>query len=148
MMQHSMNKRLAVMTGISFVAMYLLMYAMVDKSENMLPNINTLYMALMMTAAMVMIELVVMGSMYAYKTKMIGLTISAIFLFASVIAIRTQAFVGNEGFLRSMIPHHAAALLMCNEAKPSDPEIQKLCAGIVSSQQAEIYWMKAKLSQP
>jgi uncharacterized protein (DUF305 family) len=47
-----------------------------------------------------------------------------------------------------MIPHHSAAILMCESASIQDPEITKLCEGIVSSQQAEINQMRAKLRQP
>jgi uncharacterized protein (DUF305 family) len=34
---------------------------------------------------------------------------------------------------------------MCNEADITDPEIRRLCDGIVAGQQAEIDWMRAKL---
>ncbi|HEX6641049.1 MAG TPA: DUF305 domain-containing protein, partial [Thermoanaerobaculia bacterium] len=53
--------RLLVMTVISFIAMYVLMYAMVDRFENVYPNFNQFYMAGLMAAAMVAIELIVMG---------------------------------------------------------------------------------------
>jgi uncharacterized protein (DUF305 family) len=46
-----------------------------------------------------------------------------------------------------MIPHHAAAILMCKKAPVRAPEIQQLCGAIVSSQQREIDQMKAKLRQ-
>jgi uncharacterized protein (DUF305 family) len=59
--------------------------------------------------------------------------------------IREQVGIGNDQFLRSMIPHHAGAILMCNESSLSSPEIQKLCAGIISSQQQEIAQMKSLL---
>ena len=45
-----------------------------------------------------------------------------------------------------MIPHHASAILMCEEAPITVAEIQALCKSIRSSQQAEIDQMKAKLS--
>jgi uncharacterized protein (DUF305 family) len=45
-----------------------------------------------------------------------------------------------------MIPHHAGAILMCEEAPIHDAEIQALCRSIISSQQSEIDQMKAKLS--
>ena len=44
-----------------------------------------------------------------------------------------------------MIPHHAGAILMCENANIQDPEIKKLCEEIVASQQREIAQMKAKL---
>ena len=37
--------RLAIMAALSFVAMYALMYAMVDRFANVRPNLNQLYMA-------------------------------------------------------------------------------------------------------
>lgn len=41
---------LAIMTVLMFIAMYVLMYAMADWLENVLSNINQLYMAGLMTA--------------------------------------------------------------------------------------------------
>jgi uncharacterized protein (DUF305 family) len=140
--------RFAVMMAVSFAAMYALMYAMVDVFENVLPNNNQLYMAGLMTAAMAIIELALMGGMYPNKKWNVGiLAISALALAAFWFAIRQQAAVSDRQFLKSMIPHHAGAILMCENAPIRDAEIQRLCAGIVSSQQAEIAQMKAKLQQ-
>ncbi len=47
--------RLAAMTVLSFISMYILMYAMVDQLANVYPNINQFYMAGLMTAPMVII---------------------------------------------------------------------------------------------
>jgi hypothetical protein len=55
---------LLIMTVLSFVSMYVLMYAMVDRLANIYPNFNQLYMAGLMTAPMVLIEMAVMGAMY------------------------------------------------------------------------------------
>jgi len=44
-----------------------------------------------------------------------------------------------------MIPHHAGAILMCRQASLRDPELRDLCARIITSQQAEIEQMRAKL---
>jgi hypothetical protein len=49
--------RLAIMVVLSFLAMYGLMYAMVDRAQNVYANLNQLYMAALMTAAMVILEL-------------------------------------------------------------------------------------------
>lgn len=46
-----------------------------------------------------------------------------------------------------MIPHHAAAILMCQETKIKDPEINALCSKIISSQQQEIDQMKTLLNK-
>ena len=60
--------------------------------------------------------------------------------------IREQTAINDRQFLRSMIPHHAGAILMCQQAPVDDEEIKALCRSIVASQQSEIDIMKAKLA--
>jgi hypothetical protein len=55
---------LAIMTALSFIAMFVLMYAMVDRFANVYTNIKQFYMAGLMAAPMVVIELLVMRAMY------------------------------------------------------------------------------------
>ena len=59
--------------------------------------------------------------------------------------IRAQTAITDRQFLKSMIPHRAGAILMCEHASISDADIRRLCQEIVSGQQAEIEQMKAKL---
>lgn len=63
----------------------------------------------------------------------------------SILSIRRQVGISDKEFLKSMIPHHAAAILMCQQASLQDPEIKELCKNIISTQQSEINLMKAKL---
>jgi uncharacterized protein (DUF305 family) len=136
------------MAILSFAAMYVLMYAMVDRFANVYPNINQAYMAGVMAAPMVIIELFVMRGMYRNTQANIALsTLSALVLGVCFAGIRKQAAVSDEQFIRSMIPHHAGAILMCKEASLRDPELQALCGQIRAGQQAEISQMKAKLAQ-
>ncbi|HLC67075.1 MAG TPA: DUF305 domain-containing protein [Candidatus Nanoarchaeia archaeon] len=146
----SMNSyaRLVGMTLLAFLSMYLLMYAMVDRIANVLPNVNQFYMAALMTAPMVIIELLIMRDMYINKKLnaliLIGSVLVAVIAFG---AIRQQSAVSDEQFLKSMIPHHGAAILMCEQAILEDPDIQDLCSRILASQQAEIDEMKGKLRE-
>jgi uncharacterized protein (DUF305 family) len=134
------------MTALSFAAMYVLMYAMVNSARNVYANLNQFYMAGLMTAAMVVIELAVMGAMYRNRRLNAGIIGAALVALAVFWAFtRRQTAISDEQFLRSMIPHHAGAILMCERAAIRDSEIKQLCQGIVSSQQAEIDQMKAKL---
>ena len=140
--------RLAAMIGLSFVAMYVLMYAMVDVLGNAVPNLNQVYMAGLMTAPMLVLELLLMGHMYANKKLNAGLIVGGVvLLIVCWLGIREQAAIGDRQFLRSMIPHHAGAILMCKEAPLRDAKIKHLCAGIIESQQAEIDQMKAWLAE-
>ena len=147
--EHARNHygRLLVMTILSFIAMYVLMYAMVDSIDNVLHNVNQVYMAGLMAAAMVIIELVVMRGMYRSRAlNALVITLSIAALAGFWLAIRGQGGVGDRQFLRSMIPHHASAILMCSQAGVRDREIQQLCQSIIDSQADEIRQMKAKLA--
>ena len=140
--------RLALMAALSFVAMFVLMYAMVDRLSNVYPSLNQAYMAALMAAPMVAIEIVLMSSMYPSKrTNQLILAGSAFVLLGAFWAIRDQAAIGDDEFLRSMIPHHSGAILMCQQASISDAEIRRLCADIVSSQRQEIETMKQMLER-
>ena len=140
--------RLVVMTGLSFLAMYILMYAMVDSFSNVFSNFNQFYMAGLMAAPMVIIELALMGAMYPNKKwNALIAAASVIALIAFWICIRQQAAISDRQFLKSMIPHHAGAILMCENSSIKDPEIKELCREIVSGQRREIDQMKAKLNE-
>jgi uncharacterized protein (DUF305 family) len=100
-----------------------------------------------MAAPMVLIELLVMRSMYRErKTNILVAAVSTLVFVACFAAIRWQTGVSDTQFVRSMIPHHAGAILMCEQADLRDPELTRLCEGIRAGQQAEIDQMKAKLS--
>lgn len=146
MMSHYL--RFLLMILLSFASMYVLMYAMVNAFANIYPNVNQFYMAGLMTAPMALFEIVLMSSMY--KNKKLNLAIIAVSVIALIgfwFLIREQTAVSDRQFLKSMIPHHAGAILMCEEAAINDPEIKQLCSEIVKSQEEEIQKMKEKLSQ-
>lgn len=136
------------MTVLMFVAMFVLMYAMVDKLDNVFPNLNQFYMAGLMTAPMVLIELALMWSMYKSRTANVAIAVVSVIAFAVFwFGIRQQVAIADEQFLESMIPHHAGAILMCGQAPVEDEEVKSLCQNIVNSQQSEIDQMKAILAR-
>ena len=138
--------RLLLMTVLSFVAMFILMYAMVDRFANVYANFNQVYMAGLMAAPMVLIEMALMRSMYP-NAKLNGVTILATLLVMILcwVFIRQQTAISDNQFVRSMIPHHAGAVLMCEENQLKDPDLVQLCQEIISSQKAEIALMTSKL---
>jgi hypothetical protein len=138
--------RLLLMILLSFISMYVLMYAMVNSFANVYMSVNQVYMAGVMAAPMGAIELALMGGMYDDKRLnrlIVAGSLVALAVFWTL--IRQQTMVADTQFLRSMIPHHAGAILMCEEAPVQDPEVRALCKQIISSQQTEIDQMKAKL---
>ncbi len=131
--------RLLVMTALSFASMYVLMYAMVDCIQNVYPSLNQFYMAALMTAPMIIFEMILMRSMYPNRKANLGVILtSALVLAASFLLIRNQVGISGREFLRSVIPHHSGALLMCRQADLADPELKQLCKTITAGQQAEI----------
>jgi uncharacterized protein (DUF305 family) len=140
---HAPYRMLALNLGASFVVMYLVMFAMIDGFSDFYNNLNTFYMALAMVAPMASLMLLTMGAMY--PNRRLNLLLHGGFALVFVLALlatRTQAAIGDRQFLRSMIPHHSGAILMCREAPISDPEIIALCARIERSQREEIDQMK------
>lgn len=139
----SSYKKLATVITINGVIMFLLTYAMIDRIDHFYININRVYMALLMVAPMVVLMLLVMRSMY--KNTRLNYALIATFTALAILVfvlMRTQTPVGNEQFLRSMIPHHSSAILMCQEAAITDAEIIDLCGDIVEAQEREIAQMK------
>jgi uncharacterized protein (DUF305 family) len=135
--------RLAIALAISYIVMMLIMLSRVNVFSNVFLSLNQVYMAGLMVAPMLIIMLLAMGSMYKKKSLNIALLLigtAAIGLFWTL--VRTQAAVGNQQFLRSMIPHHAAAILVCQQASITDQRIQDLCTEIVATQKREIQVMK------
>ena len=147
-MKENHYRHLLIMAVFSFISMYILMYAMVNTLDNVYNSFNQFYMAGLMTAPMLVIELVVMRGMYQNKNyNVLILAASIIAGLVFFILIRQQAAISDKQFLRSMIPHHAGAVLMCEQAPLNDSDIQALCANIIAGQQAEIDLMKTKLAE-
>lgn len=146
--QNKHYNKLLLMTVLSFIAMYFFMYAMINSFANFYNNVNQFYMAGLMAMPMVIFEVIIMKGMYMNKKRnalIIGgsmLALIAFFLF-----IRVQAGVGDKQFVRSMIQHHAGAILMAEKASVKDPELSGLAKKIIADQEAEIAQMKAILKR-
>lgn len=146
MMRHH-YRMLAINLILSLLIMYLAMFAMIWSLGEFIQNINFFYMALVMWAPMAAVMMLTMKAMF--MNGRLNLVLHAVFAAVFVLSlagIRAQGLVGDKQFLRSMIPHHSGALLMCNRSAIRDAEIRELCfgpEGIVVSQTREIAQMKA-----
>lgn len=137
---------LFLMSIVSFISMYILMYIMVNEYANVYPNLNQFYMATVMTLPMLIFELFFMRSMYPNKKiNACVIAVSATLFIICIIFIRQQTAISDKEFLKSMIPHHASAILMCEKASLQDPQVKELCKAIVSAQRYEIDIMKEQL---
>ena len=132
----------------SGIVMYFVMYTMIDSTAELYNNLNNVYMTLMMLTSMALFMLWMMPSMFPdRKTNLVLMVVFAVTFLLSLFGMRTQALVGNDQFLRAMIPHHSGAILMCEKATITDAEIRRLCDGIVAGQKAEIAQMKSLLNR-
>jgi hypothetical protein len=147
-MKQGHYRGLAVEIVLDFIVMYFVMYTMIATVAHFRFNLNNVYMTLMMVAPMTVIMLVSIRSMFPSRRINLAVGAAAILVFAvSFVGMRTQAGIGNAEFLRAMIPHHSGAILMCEQATLTDPEIKALCGDIVASQRKEIAQMEALLAR-
>jgi amino acid transporter len=136
-------RKLAIALAINAVIMFAITYVNLDSLNHFHANINRAYMALLMVALMAVVMLLVMRSMF--ESTRLNVLLHGVSLGVAVLVfllIRFQAPVGDEQFIRSMVPHHSSAVLMCEESAITDPELSALCDEIVETQLEEIAQME------
>lgn len=140
--------RFALTLIASLIAMFVISLEQVRSLDHFRLNASNLYISVTGVGAMGLIMLVSMHRMFTdrRKTTVTGFVLVGVLLGGFLLA-RTEAFVGDRGFLDSMIPHHSRAVLVCQEADLRDPEVIELCDGIVSSQLEEIDQMQRMLER-
>lgn len=140
--------KLAWMGLLHLPFMYVIMFAMVYSGDEVFHNLNTFYMAVMMVAPMIFLMPLTMPDMYKDKRRNLAVYgISVAMLLMGFLFVRGQILIGDRQFLRSMIPHHSGAVLMCEKSKIQDAEIKTLCGEIIKSQTSEIERMKRILGR-
>lgn len=141
-------RNLVLMGVLHLPFMYAIMFTMVYSFSGIFHNLNTVYMAGMMVAPMLVLMPLLMTEMYPNKKlNLITYGVAVACFSALFIFMRAQTFIGDKQFLRSMIPHHSGAVLMCERAMIKDPEVRNLCGQIVESQSREIDQMKKILER-
>jgi len=147
-MKKNQYGKLIMSLGISGVTMYGVMFLNVVQGDHIYLSATRLYMSLLMTAPMALIMLVVMRQMYEDKrvNAIIAATAIAVF-FTSLFFLRTQVGVGDEQYMKAMIPHHSSAILTSEQANLKDPEVRQLAGQIATSQKQEIAQMKKILTR-
>lgn len=143
-----MYLKFGVILLISLGLMWTLSMSMVRSIDHFYYNLSNFWMALLMVGAMAIVMVVGMWSMFKNTKANIAMLVGFAVLFVGVFALgRTETFVGNEQFLKSMIPHHSRAILVCQESNITDPEIEQLCTEIVETQREEIAQMQSILER-
>lgn len=134
--------RFFLMILTSMVVMYALMYFNTYESEHIYWSDTRFFMLLVMGGAMSVVMLSFMLGMYQNKL-LNGAIFSGGFLLMAlgVYLTRSQVTIGDEAWMKGMIPHHSIAILTSKRAKLQDPRVRKLAREIIEAQEREIYEM-------
>lgn len=135
--------RFAAMIATSTVVMVFLMYQLVYSLDHALFSMNRLIASLVMGCVMTIVMLSFMWSMYrGTRTKIAVLFLAALMAVLLILANRSQVFIGDVDFMRSMIPHHSIAINNARNASISDPRVRELADAIIRAQVLEIEAME------
>jgi hypothetical protein len=118
------------------------MWVWADKWSDIRLSLNDLYMALLMTGWMFLLQGIVMKQM---NYALMGLAL----VIVSLIAIRFQILVSQDQYLEGMIPHHSMAVFLSKKQIEKSGNNEKILGGlpfsIIQGQDKEIDQMKQML---
>jgi len=123
---------------------------MTNTVTNITFSLGKFYISVIMALLMGLLEV----CMYDYHMYQMRSAISAPYylallfsLFVFLYLYRNQIYIEDEDYLREMIEHHSMAILTSDEIlqKTQSDRVKKLAENIVSTQNAEISYMKKLL---
>lgn len=141
---HGNYLKFFTMIATSMVAMFFLMYL---NSYQILDHAwfseTRFFMTLIMGAAMMVVMLGFMLSMYKNRAANITIFVGAGVLFvAALFLVRSQVTVTGVDYMEGMIPHHSIAILTSERAQIEDPRVRELAEEIIKAQRREIKEME------
>jgi len=135
--------RFGLMMFTSFVVMYALMFINVAQFDHIMLSYTRTYMAICMIAAMSIIMVLYMLSMYPSKKINAAILIGSAVIFTIFFTLlRNQTAISDEQWMQGMIPHHSSAIMTSQNAHLTDPEAIELAKEIIEAQKREIAQMK------
>lgn len=139
--------RFAAMIVTSTLVMFGLMYLNTWAFDHVFYSQTRTWMALLMGAAMAMIMLGFMWSMYGNRKANIAIMAASVAVLAiSLWLVRSQETVSDVSYMKAMIPHHSIAVMTSERAHIRDQRVRKLADGILEAQVREIAEMKALIA--
>lgn len=139
--------RFAAMIATSTLVMFGLMYLNTWELDHIAFSQTRLWMALLMGGTMAVIMMGFMFTMYPNRRANWAILAGGVAVFAaSLWLVRSQATVGQEAWMRAMIPHHSIAVLTSTRATIQDPRVRELADQIIATQMREIREMRDLLA--
>ncbi len=129
----------AAMIVTSMVVMFGLMYLNTYELSHVYWSETRFYMTFIMGAAMAVIMLSFMLSMYNNSKANLAIYLGSIVIFvAALFLVRSQTTVQDASYMRAMIPHHSIAILTSERAGITDVRVRELADAIIEAQRREI----------
>ena len=149
MMFSNINYTLIFMFIESFILQYFVMsYIMVDKFKNIENSTGKIYISLIMSNLMCIVELI-MNDVHNMIFSKYYYLFFVLFLIIVYLLYRFQFGVNDKNYIKEMIEHHSMAILTSGEIlkKTKDPMVKSLAENIVISQNKEIENMNKLLEE-
>jgi hypothetical protein len=135
--------KFTAMIATSVIAMFFLMYQLVYSFEHVTFSMNRLVSSLAMGSVMALIMLGFMWKMIEGVVIKAAVLVGAVVVGIGILAInRGQTLIGDEAFMKSMIPHHSIAINNARKSDIRDPRVRRLANQIIESQVEEITEMQ------
>lgn len=142
--RHHPYVRFVSMVLTSTVVMYALTYTNVFDIGHAHVSEERIYMAVLMGAAMAVVMLLFMwGRMLdSVRANVAVIAVATVLGGVAFGLSQSQALVGDQAYLRGMIPHHSIAILTSERAQIEDVRVRELANGISRAQVKEIAEME------
>lgn len=131
--------RFAAMILTGMVVMYWVMFVGVWEPEHVRFSQSRVFMAVTMGGAMGLVMLAWMLNMYRNaKANVAVVAVSVLLLAGGTYLDRSQVTVGDDAYMRAMIPHHSLAITRSERAGLQDVRVCELAVEISEAQRREI----------
>ncbi|MEP7314782.1 MAG: DUF305 domain-containing protein, partial [Pseudomonadota bacterium] len=124
--------KFAAMIATSTVIMFGLMYLNTYSASHIEFSQTRMWMAVIMGAAMAVLMLGFMWTMYSNSRFNLAIIAGSIVAFCLALwLVRSQETVDDVSYMKAMIPHHSIAIMTSKRAHIEDPQVKKLADGII-----------------
>ena len=143
--------KFAAMIVTSMVVMFAIKYLNTYAADHVHFSRTRFYMTFMMGAAMAVVMLSFMLTMYRSTRVNLGIYAGSVVIFlAALWLVRSQTTIEDEAWMRAMIPHHSIAILTSENAEISDVRVRELADSIIEAQRREIdemHWLLEDIAE-
>jgi uncharacterized protein (DUF305 family) len=141
-------RRFGLMIAASTLVMFALMYLNTYEFAHVRFSQTRAWMALVMGAAMAIVMMVFMWSMYERHPLNLAIVSGATLAFAvALLLVRSQQTVDDVAYMKAMIPHHSIAVMTSERARIRDPRVRNLADQILRTQIREIAEMESLIAE-